>query len=181
MQYSNFSHIGILGSPGPLGRPCKKCSEVHFFFWIDIYETKKNQKYFLFWTISSGAAGKKLDFLAIFELYWFYFLKHLLNKSFWLRIMFYIILEIPDNGLKDESNWYWIFCKFIVLYAVLAPKSSILLMRTCIPIELNKKLIFFHFLYFILILKCHYFLKYLQKWSINEKFKKAVFLVFWKL
>ena len=32
---------------GGLGRPCKNCSKVHFFFWKDIYEIKKNQKKFI--------------------------------------------------------------------------------------------------------------------------------------
>ena len=32
--------------PCTLGRLCKNCSYVHFFFWIEIYETKKNPKYF---------------------------------------------------------------------------------------------------------------------------------------
>ena len=38
-----ISNGGIFGEGGIVGRPWKNCSEVHFFFWIDIYENKENQ------------------------------------------------------------------------------------------------------------------------------------------
>ena len=50
------------------------------------------------------------------------------------------------------------------------------------PLELKKKIwIFFHFLYVILNLKCHYFLKFLHKWLNNDQFKNSGFASFMKI